>query len=115
MRSIRSGAVLEGTVSKIMDFGAFVRVAAGIEGLVHISELAHHRVQRVSTVVREGQTVQVKVLTVDPAAQRMSLSIKAVQGDPRRRSPEDEDACGRPPPMPDRSAPPRPKGPSRAV
>ncbi len=80
------GAVLEGTVSKIMEFGAFVRVAAGVEGLVHISELAHHRVQRVHSIVREGETVQVKVLSVDPAAQRMSLSIKAVQS----AAPEEE-------------------------
>ncbi len=80
------GAVLEGTVTKIMDFGAFVRVAAGVEGLVHISELAHQRVHRVNAVVSEGQTVQVKVLSVDPAAQKLGLSIKAVQ----RAAPEPE-------------------------
>ena len=63
-----------------MQFGAFVRIASGIEGLVHISELAHHRVQRVSSVVQEGNPVQVKVLSVDPEAQKISLSIKAVTG-----------------------------------
>ena len=61
-----------------MQFGAFVRIASGIEGLVHISELAHHRVQRVTSVIQEGNTVQVKVLAVDPDAQKMSLSMKAV-------------------------------------
>lgn len=63
-----------------MQFGAFVRIASGIEGLVHISELAHHRVQRVSSVVQEGNPVQVKVLSIDPEGQKMSLSIKAVTG-----------------------------------
>ena len=74
------GAILDGTVTKIMQFGAFVRIASGIEGLVHISELAHHRVQRVSSVVQEGNPVQVKVLSIDPEGQKMSLSIKAVTG-----------------------------------
>lgn len=93
------GTVLEGTVTKIMDFGAFVRVAPGVEGLVHISELAHQRVVRVNAVVSEGQTVQVKVLSIDPAAQKLSLSIRAVQ----RAAPEpaeEEDADETPPPPP---------------
>jgi small subunit ribosomal protein S1 len=85
------GAILDGTVSKIMEFGAFVRVAPGVEGLVHISELAHHRVQRVSQVVREGEGVKVKVLGIDPAAQKMSLSIKAIQGaEPEEDEPAEE-------------------------
>lgn len=74
--------VVHGTVAKIMEFGAFVRLEAGVEGLVHISELAHHRVSRVDTVVREGDQVDVKILSVDPDNQRMSLSIKAVQAPP---------------------------------
>ncbi len=78
--------VVQGTVSKIMDFGAFVRLEAGVEGLVHISELAHHRVSRVNTVVREGDQVEVKILSVDPENQRMSLSIKAVQAAPVTKS-----------------------------
>jgi small subunit ribosomal protein S1 len=78
------GSIVTGTVSKIMEFGAFVRLDAGIEGLVHISELAHHRVVNVSSVVSEGQQVEVKVLSIDPDAQRMSLSIKAVQQAPAK-------------------------------
>ncbi len=70
-------SVVTGTVTRLTDFGAFVRLDAGIEGLVHISELAHHRVSRVSSVVQSGQVVQVKVLSIDPDEQRMSLSIKA--------------------------------------
>ncbi len=75
-------SIVTGTVSKIMPFGAFVRIAAGVEGLVHISELAHHRVTRVDTVVQEGQEVNVKILSVDETAQKISLSLKAVQAPP---------------------------------
>ena len=71
------GAVVNGTVTKITDFGAFVRLEAGIEGLIHISELAHHRVSRVDSVVKLGDEVQVKILDVDVESQRMSLSRKA--------------------------------------
>jgi small subunit ribosomal protein S1 len=73
------GAVVAGTVTKVMEFGAFVRLAAGIEGLVHISELAHRRVQRVSQIVREGDAVQVKILAVDRENQKLSLSLKQAQ------------------------------------
>ena len=76
------GNVVTGTVSKIMDFGAFVKLEAGVEGLVHISELSHKRVNRVSHVVEEGQRVEVKILTVDPDSQRISLSMKQAAGAP---------------------------------
>ncbi|HCK71694.1 MAG TPA: hypothetical protein DHW38_08950, partial [Planctomycetaceae bacterium] len=68
--------VVKGTVSRIAQFGAFVKLAPGVEGLVHISELAHHRVSMVSSVVSEGEEVDVKILSVDTEAQRISLSIK---------------------------------------
>ncbi|HUY36648.1 MAG TPA: S1 RNA-binding domain-containing protein [Pirellulales bacterium] len=71
-----------GTVSKIMDFGAFVQLEPGIEGLVHVSELAHGRVWRTSDVVSEGQEVEVKVLSVDAEQQRISLSLKALMARP---------------------------------
>ncbi len=74
--------VATGVVSKIADFGAFVRLEPGVEGLVHISELAHHRVVRVSNVVNVGDDVTVKILSVDPENQRMSLSIKAALAAP---------------------------------
>ncbi len=70
---------VQGRVSRIMDFGAFVRLGPGVEGLVHISELSHKRVMRVSDVVSEGQEVEVMVLAVDPEAQRISLSLKALE------------------------------------
>ena len=70
------GGIVKGIVSKLMDFGAFVKLEPGVEGLVHISELSHKRVTRVAQVVEEGQEVEVKILTIDPEAQRISLSIK---------------------------------------
>ncbi len=79
-------AIVDGTVTKIMDFGAFVKLAPGIEGLVHISELAHHRVVNVANVVSEGQEVRVKILSVDTENQRMSLSMKAMQAPPEKAS-----------------------------
>ena len=82
------GSVCKGTVSRIAEFGAFVKVATGVEGLVHISELAHHRVSNVSNVVSEGEEIDVKVLSVDTANQRMSLSIKGAQAAPE---PKEED------------------------
>ena len=85
------GAIVKGTVSRIAKFGAFVKLAPGIEGLVHISELAHHRVRAVSDVVSEGQEVDVKVLSVDPEAQRIALSIKAALPEPVTEEPEPEE------------------------
>jgi ribosomal protein S1 len=72
-----------GTVSKIMDFGAFVKLEPGIEGLVHISEISHKRVFRASEVVKVGQQVEAKVLSVDPENQRISLSMKALESHPQ--------------------------------
>ena len=82
----RVGEVVSGAVSRIADFGAFVRLAPGIEGLVHISELAHRRVNLVSTEVSEGQDVSVKVLSVDVQNQRIALSIKQTTAAPAKES-----------------------------
>src|SRR5690606_28484679 len=76
------GSVIHGTVTRIAEFGAFVRVATGVEGLIHISELAHHRVSNVGSIVSEGQEVDVKVVSVDIDQQRMGLSLKAAQAAP---------------------------------
>jgi small subunit ribosomal protein S1 len=88
------GRRLMGTVSKVMDFGAFVKLEPGIEGLVHISELAHGRVHRTSDVVSEGQEMEVKVLSVDREKQRISLSLRALLEPPKKAGEEriaDED------------------------
>src|SRR5205814_1210889 len=72
------GARIKGIISRTMDFGAFVKLEPGVEGLIHISELGHGRVFRARDVVSEGQEVEVKVLSVDAEKQRISLSLKAL-------------------------------------
>ena len=74
----RVGARLTGKVSRIADFGAFVELAPGVEGLVHVSELSTQRVRRVRDVVSEGQNVEVEIRNIDPAARRIGLSLKAI-------------------------------------
>ena len=74
------GDKAKGTVSKLMDFGAFVKLEPGVEGLIHISELAHGRVFRTSDVVSEGQAVEVKILGIDKEKQRISLSLTGTAG-----------------------------------
>ena len=76
------GATVKGVVSRIAQFGAFVKLEPGVEGLVHISELATRRIRSVSDVAREGQQVECRVIAVDPDEQRLSLSIKALAPPP---------------------------------
>ena len=76
-RDVVAGEVFEGTVVRIMEFGAFVQILPGKDGLVHISELAHHRVNKVEDVVKLGDTVTVKVKEIDSQG-RVNLSIKAL-------------------------------------
>ncbi|AJD91318.1 30S ribosomal protein S1 [Jeotgalibacillus malaysiensis] len=75
LEKIQADDVLDGTVQRITDFGAFVDIG-GVDGLVHISQLSHQHVEKPSDVVEEGQKVQVKVLSVDRDNERISLSIK---------------------------------------
>ncbi len=76
----RSGDVLEGTVTKVVAFGAFVEILPGVEGLVHISELADHHVESPTEVVEPNSTLNVKILEIDEERRRLSLSIKRVEG-----------------------------------
>jgi small subunit ribosomal protein S1 len=76
----RSGDVLEGTVTKVVSFGAFVEILDGVEGLVHISELADHHVENPAEVVELGANLNVKILEIDEERRRLSLSIKRVEG-----------------------------------
>jgi polyribonucleotide nucleotidyltransferase len=71
------GAIYEGKVVKIMDFGAFVQIMPGTDGLVHISQLANHRVKQVTDVVKEGDVIKVKVLEIGRDG-KIRLSHKAV-------------------------------------
>jgi len=81
--------VVTGKVKRVTTFGAFVEIAPGVEGLVHISQLAHRHVTSPYEIVKEGQEVQVKVLEFNPADKRVSLSIKATQEAPAKEEAED--------------------------
>src|SRR5690606_22612227 len=83
LNTYRPGNVLEGTVTKVVTFGAFVEILPGVEGLVHISELADHHVENPSEVVEPGAKLNVKILEIDEERRRLSLSIKRVEGQNR--------------------------------
>jgi len=74
------GDELEGKVTKVVSFGAFVEILEGVEGLVHISELAQHHVENPREIVAQGDTVKVKILEIDSDRRRLSLSVKRVDG-----------------------------------
>lgn len=82
LKDIVEGAVVQGTVTKLSEFGAFVKVAEGVEGLVHISELAWKRVAKTSDVLQPKQVISVKVLKIDPETRKVSLSLKQTQARP---------------------------------
>lgn len=103
------GQVVTGTVTRLKEFGAFVELEPGVEGLIHISELARRRVFRVSDIVKEGQEVQVKVLNIDAPEQRISLSLReALPEEKPAKSPEEEEEKAVDEPAP----PPRPRNPN---
>lgn len=85
------GSVLDGLVKRLTTFGAFVELFPGVEGLVHISQIAHQHIATPHEVLKEGQEVQVKVLEVHPEQQRISLSIKALQEAPKSEKEEVEE------------------------
>jgi len=72
------GATYKGTVKRLMEFGAFVEIFPGTEGLVHVSELAHERVEKVGDVVKEGDVIDVKVLSVEDGTGKIRLSRRAL-------------------------------------
>jgi polyribonucleotide nucleotidyltransferase len=72
------GATYNGTVKRVTDFGAFVEIFPGTEGLLHVSEMAHTRVENPGDVVKEGDTLEVKVLSVDEATGKIRLSRRAL-------------------------------------
>src|SRR5207342_1890121 len=80
LNEYKEGDVVDGKVTKIVAFGAFVQILPGVEGLVHISELAQHHVESPAEVVRPGDELKVKVLEVDDSRRRLSLSVKRVEG-----------------------------------
>lgn len=77
-----TGDIITGEVKRLVPFGAFVEIAPGVEGLVHISQISHKHIGTPQEVLKEGQSVQVKVLDVNPSEKRVSLSIKETEEAP---------------------------------
>ena len=90
-QKLAKGDVVEGTVKRLTDFGAFVEVLPGIDGLVHISQISHKRVENPKDVLKVGQEVTVKVLEVNAADERVSLSIKALEERPAQEEGEKQE------------------------
>jgi small subunit ribosomal protein S1 len=82
------GDIIDGTVTKLVNFGAFVRVRDGLEGLIHISELSHQRVAHPGDVVHEGQQLKLKIISLDSERHRLGLSLKQAEEAPARPAPE---------------------------
>jgi ribosomal protein S1 len=101
------GTLVKGKVSKIMDFGAFVEIEPGVEGLIHISELSPNRVRRVADIVQAGQEVEVRILKVEPELKKMALSLlPAFKGTPvEEEDDQTEENDAQPPPKPQRKVP----------
>ena len=81
---LKVGDIIDGTVTKIVNFGAFVRVRDGLEGLIHISELSHQRVAHPGDVVHEGQTLKLKIISLEQERHRLGLSLKQAEEAPAR-------------------------------
>lgn len=77
----QEGDIIDGTVVRIAPFGAFVEIEPGVDGLVHISQLANRRVEKPDDVVKAGDQVKIKILSIDSAEKRIGLSIKEAQND----------------------------------
>ena len=88
----RVGDVIDGTVTKLVNFGAFVRVRDGLEGLIHISELSHQRVAHPGDVVHEGQALKLKIISLDSERHRLGLSLKQAEEAPARPTPPEPTA-----------------------
>ncbi len=102
----KRGMVVQGKVTKLMDFGAFVELEPGLEGLIHISELSTDRVHRVADVIKLDQEVEVRILKIEPDAKRISLSLRPLPGPSVKVEPDVEDDDDTPPaPKPVRKIP----------
>src|SRR3981081_3237155 len=86
LESYKEGDTVDGKVTKVVTFGSFVEILPGVEGLVHISELAQHHVENPREVVSQGDTVPVLILEVDAERRRLSLSLKRCDADRRAES-----------------------------
>ncbi len=92
MKDLQEGATVTGRVTNLAEFGAFIELAPGVEGLVHISEITHDRLPNPVATLRKDEVVTVKILSIDEKKKRIALSIKALKDAPAR--PEREDRGG---------------------
>jgi small subunit ribosomal protein S1 len=92
LETYHEGDEVEGKVTKVVTFGAFVEIMPGVEGLVHISELAQHHVENPREVVSQGDSVKAKIIEVDAERRRLSLSLKRVEGGGVTERAEDAEA-----------------------
>ena len=83
-KKFKAGDVVEGKVTRTVDFGAFVELIPGVEGLVHISQLANYHVKQPSEVVEQGQSVKVKILDINTDSKRVSLSMREASPRPKK-------------------------------
>jgi small subunit ribosomal protein S1 len=110
LNEYKEGDVVDGKVTKIVAFGAFVQILPGVEGLVHISELAQHHVESPAEVVRPDDELKVKILEVDEARRRLSLSVKRVEGQELPTRPLSDDVVIEDAEPPEDIAPPAAEG-----
>src|SRR5438552_18235903 len=94
VQSMPVGSIVEGQVTKTKKYGAFLQILPGIEGLLHISELSWDHVEKTEDVLKVGEAIQVKVIGIDTARRRISLSLKQLSNPPASYEPHDR---GRPP------------------
>lgn len=96
MQELKNGEIVKGKITRLVNFGAFVELRPGVEGLVHISQIADYHVKHPSEVLQEGEEVDVKILELKPEAKRISLSIKEVRKNayPEEESEEEEKDAG---------------------
>ena len=101
------GLMITGKVTKLMEFGAFVELEPGIEGLIHISELSPTRVRRVADIVQAGQEVEVRILKVEPDLKRIALSLLPAKGKETAAAEDDDEEDDETPtaPKPERKIP----------
>ena len=100
------GMTLTGKITRLMDFGAFVELEPGIEGLIHISELSPNRVRRVADIVKSEQEVEVRILKIEPESKKISLSLRPLPVAPTvEEEAEDEDDETPKPPKPEPKVP----------
>jgi ribosomal protein S1 len=99
------GKTMPGKVTRLMDFGAFVELEPGVEGLIHVSELSPNRVRRVADIVQPGQQVEVRILKMDAEAKKISLSLRPSSTAEAEQEKEKEEEATPPAPKPVRKTP----------